>query len=211
MPTSMPTKRLLALLLALLFALPAFAKGPPKPLPEWPCATPFAGPLEPGMLWPGATPRPENAWHADLATRHLVDFLTASENSPAMGEQEIADFTQKNGPVTEEQAMLVVSGMVERGNVLRRVLLGGIKDQIIRSHVLAQVVADDSAQLAAAEKDGTPEAAKKAAEIKEERRQNLAALDDADDTAEGLCHRLVYDETKLRRLATVLKAHTAAQ
>src|SRR6185312_7400612 len=198
MPTSMPTKRLLALLLALLVALPAFAKGPPKPLPEWPCDTPFAGPLEPGMLWPGATPRPENAWHADLTARHLVDFLTASENSPAMGEQEIADFTAKNGPVTEEQAMLVVSGMVERGNVLRRVLLGGIKNQIIRSHVLAQVVADDSAQLAAAE-------------IKEARRQNLAALDDADDTAEGLCHRLVYDETKLRRLATVLKAHTAAQ
>lgn len=211
MPTSMPTKRLLALLLALLVALPAFAKGPPKPLPEWPCDTPFAGPLEPGMLWPGATPRPENAWHADLTARHLVDFLTASENSPAMGEQEIADFTAKNGPVTEEQAMLVVSGMVERGNVLRRVLLGGIKDQIIRSHVLAQVVADDSAQLAAAEKQATPEAAQKAAEIKEARRQNLAALDDADDVAGRLCHRLVYDETKLRRLATALKSHTTTQ
>ena len=211
MPTSMPTKRLLALLLALLVALPAFAKGPPKPLPEWPCDTPFAGPLEPGMLWPGATPRPENAWHADLTARHLVDFLTASENSPAMGEQEIADFTAKNGPVTEEQAMLVVSGMVERGNVLRRVLLGGIKDQIIRSHVLAQVVADDSAQLAAAEKQATPEGAQKAAEIKEARRQNLAALDDADDIAGRLCHRLVYDETKLRRLATALKSHTTTQ
>jgi hypothetical protein len=189
-------------------AVPAFAKGPPHALPEWPCDTPFAGPLEPGMLWPGATAQPEEAWHADLAARHLVDFLAASENSPAMGEQEIADFTAKNGPVSEKTALLVVSGMAERGNVLRRVLLKGIKDQIIRSHVLADVVADDGRQLDAAMKQGTPEAVRHAAAIKEARRQNLAALDDADDTAESLCHRLVYDETKLRRLATALKAHT---
>jgi hypothetical protein len=199
---------LLSLSFTLLLAWPAVAKGPPHALPEWPCDTPFAGPLEPGMLWPGATPEPENAWHENLAARHLVDFLTASENSPAMGEREIVDFTAKNGPVTGETALLVVSGMVERGNILRRVLLKGIKDQIIRSHVLADVVADDSRKLDAAEKQGTPEALQQAAAITEARRQNLAALDDADDTAEGLCRRLVYDETKMRRLATALKAHT---
>jgi len=198
---------LLSLSLALLLAWPATAKGPPHALSEWPCATPFAGPLAPGMLWPGATPEPENAWHDNLAARHLVDFLTASENSPAMGEREIADFTAQNGLVTGETALLVVSGMVERGNVLRRVLLKGIKDQIIRSHVLADVVAEDSRKLDAAEQQGTPDA-QQAAAIKEARRQNLAALDDADDTAEGLCRRLVYDEAKLRRLAVALKAHT---
>ena len=201
--------RFLATFLILaLSSLPAFAKGPPKPLPDWPCSTPFAGPLEPGNLWPGAAARPEYAWHDDLVARHLVDFLTASENSPAMGEQEIADFTAKHGPVKSETAILVVSGMVERANVLRRVLLKGIKDQIIRSHVLADVVAEDTAKLAAAEKDDTADARQRAAEIKEARRQNLASLDDADDTAERLCHRLVYDETKLRRLAAALKAHT---
>lgn len=196
------------LVLLLFAACPALAKGPPKPLPDWPCAGSLPGPLEPGMLWPGATPQPENAWHDDLTARHLVDFLTASENSPAMGEQEIADFTEKHGPVTRETAMLVVSGMAERGNILRRVLLKGIKDQIIRSHVLADVVADDTAKLAAAAKEGAPEAQKRASAIKEARRQNLMALDDADDTAERLCHRLVYDETKLRRLAAALKTHT---
>jgi hypothetical protein len=200
--------RLLPILLCLVLALPAFAKGPPKPLPDWPCDTPFAGPLEPGMLWDGATEQPENAWHDDLVARHFVDFLTASENSPAMGEREIADFTAKNGPVKPGTAILVVSGMVERGNILRRILLKGIKDQIIRSHVLADVVAEDTAKLAAAEKQTTAEAQQQAAAIKEARRQNLNALDDADDTAEGLCHRLVYDETKLRRLAAALKAHT---
>ncbi len=198
--------RLVPILLCL--AVPAFAKGPPHALPEWPCDTPFAGPLEPGMLWPGATAQPEDAWHENLAARHLVDFLTASENSPAMGTQEIEDFTAKNGPVSEATALLVVSGMAERGNVLRRVLLKGIKEQIIRSHVLADVVAHDTADLAAAQQQDSPAARQKAAEIETARRQNLVALDDADDTAERLCHRLVYDEAKLRRLAAALKAHT---
>ncbi len=107
-----------------------------------------------------------------------------------------------------ETAFLVVAGMVDRGNVLRRALLKGIKDQIIRSHVLAEVVAADSAKLETAEKQGTPEAQREAAALKEARRQNLNLLDDADETAERLCHRLVYDESKLRRLAAALKAHT---
>lgn len=197
--------RLVPILLCL--AVPAFAKGPPHPLPDWPCSTPFAGPLEPGMLWQGATAQPENAWHQDPAARYLVDFLAASENSPAMGEQEIADFTAKHGPVPQATALLVVSGMAERGNILRKVLLKGIKDQIIRSHVLAEVVAQDTADLEAAQKQDTEDAKQKAAEIATARRQNLVALDDADDTADRLCQRLVYDETKLRRLATSLMAH----
>lgn len=200
--------RILGLLpLLLCLALPAFAKGPPHALPEWPCDTPFAGPLEPGMLLQGATAQPEMAWHQDLAARHLVDFLTASENSPAMGKQEIEDFTAKNGPVSQATMLLVVSGMAERGNVLRKVLLKGIKDQIIRSHVLADVVAKDDADLAAAQQQDSAAARQKAAEIETARRQNLLALDDADDVADRLCHRLVYDETKLRQLATVLKEH----
>jgi hypothetical protein len=206
MPTLMRVARLVPILLCLAF--PAFAKGPPHALPEWPCDTPFAGPLEPGMLWPGATAQPDMAWHQDLAARHLVDFLAASENSPAMGKQEIEDFTAKNGPVSPSTALLVVSGMAERGNVLRKVLLKGIKDQIIRSHVLAEVVAQDNADLAAAKQQGSAAGQQKVAEIETARRQNLLALDDADDTADQLCHRLVYDETKLRQLAAVLKEHT---
>ncbi|HXZ00440.1 MAG TPA: hypothetical protein VEI03_10595 [Stellaceae bacterium] len=200
-----PTRPVL-LLLCLACAFPAFAKGPPKPLPDWPCDTPFAGPLEPAMLWPGAVP-PEGDWREDAAARALVDFLTASENSPAMGEREIADYAEKNGPVPRQTALRVVAGMVERGNVLRKILLKGIKDQIIRSHVLAEAVAENAAGIEAAEKQSSEDGTRQAAALKEARRQNLNGLDDADDTAESLCHRLVYDETKLRRLATALKAH----
>jgi hypothetical protein len=200
----MPKTAFLSLPLCLLLALPAVAKGPAKPLSDWPCDTPFAGPLEPGMLWPGAVSLPEEAWHDDQTARYLVDFLTASENSLGMGEREIADFAAKHGPVKTEVALRVVSGMTDRGNILRRVLLKGIKDQIIKSHVLAEAIDEGKAKIAAAEQAGAPDMAA----LKEAQRQNVAALDDADDVAEGLCRRLVYDETKLRRLAAALKAHT---
>lgn len=203
----MKPKRLMLILLCMSAAVPALAKGPPKPLPDWPCDTPFAGPLEPGMLWPGA-PAIEGDWHQDPAARELVDFLSASENSPAMGEREIADYAEKHGPVPQATALRVVAGMVERGNVLRRILLKGIKEQIIRSHVLADAVAGNAAAIDTAEKQGGDDGKSAAAAQQEARRQNLGGLDDADDTAERLCHRLVYDETKLRRLAEALKAHT---
>lgn len=197
--------RLVLLSLCLACAFPAFAKGPPKPLPDWPCSGSLAGPLEPAMLWPGAVPA-EGDWRADPAARQLVDFLTAGENSPAMGEREIADYAQKNGPVPRPTALRVVAGMVERGNELRQILLKGLKDQIIRSHVLADAVAQNAAAIDAAQKQGD-DAQHQTASLVEARRQNLNGLDDADDTAERLCHRLTYDETKLRRLAAALKAH----
>jgi hypothetical protein len=192
---------LLSIALALALADAAYAKGPPHALPDWPCDTPFAGPLEPEMLWPGAKPAPAGAWHEDATARYLVDFLTAGENSPAMGEREIADFTEKHGAIAGDTAQLVVSGMVERGNILRRVLLKGIKDQIIRSHVLAEAIAAQGVQQAVANKE-------EAAQAAEARRLNLNALDDTNETAERLCHRLVYDESKLRRLAEALRAHS---
>lgn len=187
----------------------ALAKEPPKPLSDWPCDTPFFGPLEAGMLWPGAEANAEAAWADDPAARELVDFLTASENSPAMGQRKIKEFVAEHGPVKRDTAARVVSGMVERGNVLRRVLLAGIKREIIKSHVLAEAVDDDDVKLASAEKTESNDATKMA-ELKEARRQNLAMLDDTADVVEHLCHRLVYDEHKLRDLADALKANTDA-
>ncbi len=194
----------LALVLGLAIATPALGKDAPQALSDWPCDTPFAGPLEPAMLWPGAPAQPEGLWQNDAAAKRLVEFLTAGENSPAMGEREIADYAAEKGPLRRETAFLVVSGMVERGNILRRVLLEGIKQQIIRSHVLAEVVAQAAVDIDAAQKEG-----KDAAPLIAARRQNLNGLDDANDMAKHLCHRLVYDESKLQRLAATLKMHTS--
>ncbi len=194
----------------LALAAPSLAKGPPRALTDWPCDTPFAGPLDAEMLWPGIGDRAvaEGAWQQDAVARRFVEFLTAGENSPAMGQREIETFAEENGPFPPETAFRVVAGMVERGNTLRRILLQGIKQQIIKSHVLAEAIAKDDASIAAAVQQNSDEARRHAAAIKEARRQNMERLDDADDTAEQLCHRLVYDEAKLRRLAAALKAHT---
>ncbi len=187
-------RRCLGLVLVLGFVPPVLAKGPPRPLADWPCTIPFAGPLAPDAILAGAGSLPAGAWREDPTARSLVDFLSAGENSPAIGERAIADYARKNGPLPERTVLLVVSGLVERGNTLRLVLLDGIKQQIIRSHVLAEALAADDAGGAA----GTAAA----------RRENRAALDDADDEAAHLCRRISYDESKLRRLAAALEART---
>ncbi len=207
------TKLLLTLAAAIALAalaVPAVAKEPPKPLQDWPCESPFAGPLDAEMLWPGAAAQmpTDGAWEADPAAHKLVDFLTAGENSPAMGQREIEEQTGQSGPLKHDTSLLVVSGMVERGNILRRILLQGIKKQVIRSHVIAAAIDDNDAKLAAAEQRVSDDPALQPEAIKTARAQNLRLLDDANDTAEHLCHRLVYDENKLRSLAAALRAHT---
>jgi hypothetical protein len=191
-------------------ATPVFAKGPPKPLADWPCETPLTGPLDMEVLWPGAgaSQPAEGAWEQDQVAHKLVNFLTAGENSPAIGQREIEEFAQRNGKLRHETAILVVSGMVERANKLRLILLHGIKQQIIKSHVLAEAVDGDAGKIDAVERQPSEEAQKQVTALKEARRQNLAQLDDTNEMAEHLCHRLVYDETKLRRLTDTLKANT---
>src|SRR5215472_2893039 len=76
-------------------AAPVLAKDAPQALSDWPCETPFAGPLEPAMLWPNAPTRPEGLWQSDPAAKRLVEFLTAGENSPAMGEREIEAYAME--------------------------------------------------------------------------------------------------------------------
>ena len=186
---------------------PGLAAGPPKPLPDWPCDTPFAGPLEAQMLWPGID-QPlalAGAWEADPVAHRLVDFITAGENSPAMGQREIEEFTANNGPFAPETSVRILSGMIERGNKLRMILLEGIKMQIIKSHVLAAAIDENNAQV---QKVASAGREADAAALTEARRQNLHMLDDADDSAAQLCHRLVYDETKLKTLAAAIRAHT---
>ena len=63
---------LLALVLGLAIAAPTLAKDAPQALSDWPCETPFAGPLEPEMLWPNVPARPEGLWQSDPAAKRLV-------------------------------------------------------------------------------------------------------------------------------------------
>jgi hypothetical protein len=217
----MPMNRLLPILLCLLPAFPAVAKGPPQALPNWPCDTPIAGPLEADMLWPGMTAQAADALKDDPDAQRLAELIAATETPPGVGEREIASFAQKNGPLKPERAQRIVAAMVERGNALRRILLDGIKEQVARSRTLADAVADDNAKIAAAEQadggapvqvadaGGNPApqpAGPSPAALRETLRQHLTQLEGADAVAQDLCRRLVFDERKLRRLAAALKA-----
>ena len=189
----------------------AAAGGPPGPLKDWPCPAPFADQLTPQGVWPAALPAPlpsAEAWSGDAEARGLVEFVASPENSPSSGIRHIEEFVQANGALRPELAMLVLTGMVERVNKIRDILIEGIRTHVIRSHILAEAVADNDASLALAATAPSADSARPPEAIRKARFQNLRSLDDVGDGAEMLCHRYAYDESKAKALAAALQSHT---
>ncbi len=189
----------------------AAANGPPGPLKDWPCAAPFADRLTPTGLWPADLPAPlpaEGEWAADPQARQLVEFIADPANSPRSGARHIEDFVKDNGPLTPALSMLVLTGLVERIDKIRDILIEGIHTQIVRSHILAEVVEENNASLALAMTEPSADPARQPDAIRRARFQNLRSLDDAGEGAEMLCHRYSYDESKARALAAALQQNT---
>ena len=185
--------------------------APPGPLKDWPCSAPFADQLTPQGVWPAALPSPlpaADAWSADPQAKALVEFVAGTENSPASGIRHIEEFVGDNGELRPELAMLVLTGIVERVNKIRDILIEGIRTHVIRSHILAEAVADDDASLALAATTPSTDPARQPEAIKKARFWNLRSLDDVGDGAEMLCHRYAYDESKAKALAAALQRHT---
>jgi hypothetical protein len=186
----------------------AHAGGPPGPLKDWPCEAPYADRLDAAALWPEALPAPlppDGAWKNDAVARPLVEFIASTENSANAGSRRIADETATHGKLTPAQAMLALSGTVERINTIRDFLLEGIRTQVVRSHILAEAVAENGKSLAAAKAAPSSDPARQPAAIEKARYINLRSLDDAGDGAAMLCHRYAYDEGKARALAAALR------
>ena len=189
----------------------AVAGGPPGPLKDWPCAAAFSDQLTPQDVWP--TPLPAalpdaNAWSGDAQARTLVEFIASTENSPAAGARFIDDFARDNGGLRPALSMLVLTGMVERINKIRDILIEGIRTHVIRSHILAQAVADNDDSLKLATTAPSPDPAHQPDAIRKARFWNLRSLDDVGDGAEMLCHRYSYDENKAKALAAALQRNT---
>ena len=166
----------------------------------------------PDQVWPDPIPAPlpaADAWERDPEAKPLVEFIASPENSPKAGAARIDEFAASRGELRSELSLLVLTGMVERINKIRDILIEGIRTHVIRSHILADAVAENDralalsvAQPAAADPARQPEAIKKA------RFWNLRSLDDAGDNAEMLCRRYAYDEAKAKALAAALHQHT---
>jgi len=189
----------------------AAAAGPPGPLKDWPCSVPFADQLTPQGVWSTALPSPlpaTEAWSADPRAHALVEFVASPENSPSSGIRHIEEFVHDNGELPPELAMLVLTGMVERVNKIRDILIEGIRTHVIRSHILAEAVADNDASLALAATAPSADPAHQPEAIKKARFQNLRSLDNVGDGVEMLCHRYAYDESKAKALAAALQSHT---
>jgi hypothetical protein len=196
---------------ALLASSGAAAPPPPGPLRDWPCEAPFADHLVPQAVWPGELPAtlPDaDAWQTDPATRRLVLYITSPENSPAAGVQMIEDWSREAGSFQGEVGLRVLTGMVEQTNKMRDILIEGIHTLVLRSHILAEAVANNDADLAAAIKALADGAAHQPDAIRMARFWNLRALDDTGDSAALLCHRYAYDEQKARMLGAAIRAHT---
>jgi len=206
----------IALALAVIVQGTALAGGPPGPLKDWPCPAPFAARLTPEALWPTALPGTvpsTETWKADPKARAIVEFVASPENSPRAGTQYIEDFAKANGGIRPDLAMLVLSGVVERANRMRDILIEGIHTAVVRSHILAGAVQQNDEHLTQAQQQpsddpaGQPEAIRPD-EIKKARLANLRSLDNAGDGADMLCHRYSYDESKAKALAAALQRAT---
>jgi hypothetical protein len=207
-------KRRSAIALALWLALGATANaaGPPGPLKDWPCPVPLEAELTAATIWPAASlpaalPEAE-AWKANSESRQVVEFVADPENSPASGSSRIAELAASRGGFHPELSMLVLSGIIERINGIRSILIEGIRTHVIRSHILAEAVAENNKALALATTQPSTDPASQPDAIKKARFFNLRALDDAGDGAEMLCHRYSYDEIKAKALAAALQQHT---
>jgi hypothetical protein len=189
----------------------AIAGGPPGPLKDWPCDAAFSNQLMPQAIWPGALPAPlpdAEAWSSDPQARKLVEFIASTENSANAGARFIDDFVHDNGGLRPELSMLVLTGMVERINKIRDIMIEGIRTHVIRSHILAEAVADNDASLKLAAAAPSADPARQPEAIRKARFSNLRSLDDVGDGAEMLCHRYSYDESKAKALAAALQHHT---
>lgn len=186
-------------------AAPPVAKGPLK---DWPCAEPRVDALAAEALYaeplPAALPAP-GAWQSDPEVRPVVEFAAAPENNPNLGAARIQALAGSAGARKREALLLALSGIVERTNTLRRIIIDGIGDKVVKSRLLVELIAENDRDLAAVPNDGTSAAAERKSALETTRYWNTRSLGDAADDAELLCHRLAYTAKKAAALAGAIR------
>ena len=186
-------------------AAPPAAKGPLK---DWPCPEPRVDALTAEALYakplPAALPAP-SAWQSDPQVKPAVEFAAAPENNPDLGSQRIEELASSAGPRKQEALLLALSGIVERTNTMRRIIIDGIGDKVVKSRLLVELIAENDRDLAAVPNDGTSAAAERMNALETARYWNSRYLGDAADDAELLCHRLAYTAKKAQALVGAIR------
>ena len=193
-------RHLMACSLIVLGAAPAAAEE----IRNWPCDAPLAERFDPVQVWGSPLPSslPEGR-RQDPGVREVVEFVANVENPPGQGAKRIAAFAAPLGAEREERLVLVFAGLLDQFNLLRRFVIEGVRDFVLRAKILREAIDRNETAVAALP-----------TEAREEQRQgylearswDARRMDDALDEAEFLCRRYGYLDRKLRELTAAIRA-----
>jgi hypothetical protein len=204
-----PQHRVGRLLMASSFSIVVLgAPAASQDIRDWPCDAPLVERFDPGQIWgrPLPTPLPEG-WRQNAAVREVVEFGANPENSPGQGAKRIAAFAAPLGAEREEQLMMVFAGLLDQFNLLRRFLIEGVRDFVLRAKILRDAVGQNDAALAALPADGGARVEAQRRAYAQARSLDARSMVDAMEEAEFLCRRYGYLDRKLRELTAAIRAN----
>ncbi len=135
----------------------------------------------------------------------MVRFAAAPENMAQFGAERIAVLAQSSGARRRDVLLLVFSGVVERMEALRAVIVEGIGHQVVNSRLVAEELAANDRALAALGNDASEATAKRRKDLETARFWNRRSLGDIEDKAELACHQLDHAEKKAQALAAAIR------
>ena len=174
---------------------------------DWPCDSPLAERFDPVQIWgsPLPSPLPEGS-RQNAAVREVVEFAANPENPPGQGAKRITAFAAPLGAEREERLLLVFAGLLDRFNLLRRFVIEGVRDFVLRAKILRDALAQNDAALAALPADGGARVEAQRRAYAEARSLDARSMDDAMEAAEFLCRPYRYQDRKLRELTAAIPA-----
>lgn len=180
-----------------------------RTIENWPCRTPYAEEIPAASVWESPPKlRLAASWRDDDAVLKVVGYAVNPENNPERGKKAISALARKAGAGRDDVLVKVFTGLVEETNGYYRIVIAGIRNFIIKAKILAGAVDANDAEIRAL---GASEADKaRRRDVKQARFWNFRNMDDAEEEAEFLCHRLSYLKKKLRRLAEHIRAEMKA-
>lgn len=194
---------LMAFFVTVLCTPPAVAEE----IRDWPCDLPFAERFVPAEVWGVALPTAAPGdWREDPGVREVVEFAADPENPPSQGAKKITAFAAPLGAGREQRLLLVFAGLLEQFNLLRGLVIEGVRDFVVRAKILREAVAQNDAALAALPAAGGTEVDERRRGYLEARSWDLRSMDDAMEEAEFFCHRYAYLDKKLRQLTKAVRS-----
>ena len=174
---------------------------------DWPCDLPLAERFDPVQIWGSPLPTPlPKGWRQNAAVREVVEFAANPENPPGQGAKRITAFAASLGAEREEQLMMVFAGLLDQFNLLRRFVIEGVRDFVLRAKILRDAVGQNDAALAALAADGGARVEAQRRAYTQARSLDARSMDDAMEEAEFLCRRYGYLDRKLRELTAAIRA-----